>query len=150
MIWVILVLAFVYCILLFSPSYPSGYEDLPEIKFESFEKFYSINPDRWELKEPYVACKIDNGKEHHPYDGLFYSYKLEKFRFSSSDYKKYKKFLKQLEQNKLENKHMESTSKMLSMVKKDIANMEELAEQQKKQALDNFNTILNNIGGTKC
>lgn len=149
MILVVLVIALVWIILLFSPSYPSGYEDLPTIKFESFQKFYSINPDRWELKDPYVACKIDNGKEHDPYVGMFYSHEFEKFRFSRSDYKKYKRFLKQLEQNKLENKHMESTSKMLSMVKKDIANMEELAEQQKKQALDNFNTILNNLGGTK-
>ena len=149
MLFVILLVALIWCSLLIGPSYPRGYEDLPIIKFESFEKFYSINPDRWELNDPYVACKIDNDKKHEPYGGLFYSYKLEQFRFSRSDYKKYKNFLKKLELNKLENKHMESTSKMLSMVKKDIANMEELAEQQKKQALDNFNNILNNLGGTK-
>lgn len=149
MILIVLIVTFLWVVIIMTPSYPSGYKDLPIIKFESFEKFYSINPDRWELKDPYVSCRIDNDRKHEPYGGLFYSYKLEKFRFSRFDYKKYKKFLKKLELNKLENKHMESTSKMLSMVKKDIANMEELAQQQKQQALDNFNNILNNLGGIK-
>lgn len=40
---------------------------------------------------------------------------------------------------------MESTANMINAVKKDIANMENLAEQQKKQAMDNFNNILNKL-----
>jgi hypothetical protein len=39
---------------------------------------------------------------------------------------------------------MESTAKMLGMVKKDIANMEDLAEQQKKKEMENFDSILKN------
>ena len=34
---------------------------------------------------------------------------------------------------------------MLNAVKQDIANMENLAQQQKKQAVDNITSILNNL-----
>lgn len=119
----------------------------PKIKFAAFKKFYTINPDRWNLDIASVVCKIVN-EEYSPYRGLFHTYNSERFYFSFLDYLRYTIFRKQLEKDKLKAKHMEATSKMLGMVKKDIANMENLAEQQKKQAMENFDSILNNLGGT--
>ena len=40
---------------------------------------------------------------------------------------------------------MQATAEMLNAVKQDIANMESLAQQQKKQAVDNLNAILKNL-----
>ena len=116
----------------------------PKIKFEAFKKFYSINPDRWTLYESFVECKIVN-EEKSAYRGLFYTYDSEAFYFSFFDYKRYKRFRKQLAKDKLNAEHMESTAKMIGMVKKDIANMEDLAEQQKKKAMENFDSILKNL-----
>lgn len=118
----------------------------PTITFESFKKFYSINPDRWILEDQYVICKIGDTKGSYYYGLTFYDYKKQKCYFeSSSDLRKYKKFQKKLEQDKLETARMKATSEMLGMVKKDIANMEDLAEQQKKQAMENFDSILKNL-----
>jgi hypothetical protein len=116
----------------------------PKIKFEAFKKFYAINPDRWNLDIGYVKCKIVNENKS-AYRGLFYTYDSEQFYFSFLDYFKYKRFCKQLEKDKLNKKHMEATAKMIGMVKKDIANMENLAEQQKQQAIENFDYILKNL-----
>ena len=122
----------------------------PTIEFESFKKFYSINPDRWILEDGYVVCKIGELKESYYYGRYFHDYKKQKFYFASySGFRKYKKFQKKLEQDKLEVARMKATSEMLNMVKQDIANMETLAEQQQQQAKENFNKILNNLGGIK-
>lgn len=116
----------------------------PKIAFKAFKKFYSINPDRWTLDKASVICQIVN-EEKSSYRGLFYTYDKERFYFTFLDYLRYKRFRKQLAKDELNAKHMESTAKMLGMVKKDIANMEDLAEQQKKKAMENFETILKNI-----
>ena len=122
-------------------------DNAAKIKFVSFKQFYSINPDRWILKDAYVICKIDH--ERQGYSGLFNSRTEEKFRFGFFDYLKYDKFCDKLKSQKIENKNMMATSEMLRMVKRDIANMESLGQQQQKQAMDNFNNILNNLGGAK-
>ena len=117
--------------------------DIPIIKFDAFRKFYSINPERWELEGDYVVCKIDIKRE-----SIFYgicAYNTERFRFGFWDFQRYKIFRNQIEKDKMNSKHMESTAKMLGMVKKDIANMEDLAEQQKKKAMENFDSILKNL-----
>lgn len=119
-------------------------KNCPKIEFKAFKKFYSINPDRWTLGQGYVICKIVNESKS-SYRGLFYTYDNERFYFTLPDYIKYKRFRKQLEKDKLNAKHMESTAKMIGMVKKDIANMEDLAEQHKKKAMENFDTILKNL-----
>lgn len=116
----------------------------PKIAFKAFKKFYSINPDRWTLDKASVICQIVN-EEKSSYRGLFYTYDNERFYFTFFDYLRYKRFCKRLAKDKLNAEHMESTAKMLGMVKKDIANMESLAEQQKKQAMENFDSILKNL-----
>ena len=148
-ILIITIIAGAICLLVQLVDY-SIYEtkNKPKIKFDAFKKFYSINPDRWNLDTVSVVCKIKN-EECNFYRGLFYTYDSERFYFSFFDWLRYKRFRKTLEKNKLEKKHMESTARMINMVKKDIANMEDLAHQQQKQAMDNLNSILNNLGGTK-
>jgi hypothetical protein len=118
--------------------------EYPKIKFKAFKKFYSINPDRWTLQGHSVVCQIVN-EQNSSYRGLFYTYENEIFYFTFFGYLRYKRFCKQLAKDKLNAKHMESTAKMLGMVKKDIANMEDLAEQQKKKAMENFDSILKNL-----
>ena len=122
----------------------------PKIKFDAFQKFYSINPERWELEDDFVACKIDIERHHPFYSVSFYDYTRERFRFGFLDYQRYKRFHNKVKKDKLHVENMENIAKMLKMVKKDIANMEDLAQQQQKQAMDNLNSILNNLGGTKC
>lgn len=126
-------------------DYPTYYKDLPKIKFEAFKKFYSINPDRWNLEDGYVACKIENDRKQRPYGGLFYDYKKEGFCFGFFDWLKYTDFCRELETKKQDTKHMKATSEMIRMVKKDIENMEALAQQQKKQAAENLDAILKNL-----
>ena len=116
----------------------------PKIAFKAFKKFYSINPERWTFDMSSVLCRIDN-EEKSAYRGLFYSYDKERFYFTFFDYLRYKRFRKQIAKDQLNAKHMESTAKMIGMVKKDIANMEDLAEQYKKKAMENFDSILKNL-----
>ena len=120
----------------FSPSNP---KDTTKISFKSFQQFYVINPKRWVLNNTYVECIIPDKSRY----GLF-DY-TEKFYFNFFDYQKYKKFLKKVEQDKIDTKNMRATAEMLNAVKQDIANMESLAQQQKKQAVDNLNAILKNL-----
>ena len=120
----------------FSPSNP---KDAAKISFKSFQQFYVINPKRWVLNNTYVECIIPDKSRC----GLF-DY-TEKFYFNFFDYQKYKEFLKKVEQDKIDTKNMRATAEMLNAVKQDIANMERLAQQQKKQAVDNLNAILKNL-----
>ena len=107
------------------------------IPFKAFEKFYTINPNRWELDVYNVTCIINNSNKWCPQKQIFW--------FKFNDYQKYKKFLKKINRNKAERKNMQATAEMLNAVKQDIANMESLAQQQKKQAVDNLNAILKNL-----
>lgn len=110
-----------------------------KISFKAFEKFYLINPDRWELYSRCVECKIPM----ECYPKLFTT--SEEFYFNFFDYQKYKKFLKRIRKNKIKTKNAEATAKMINAVKKDIADMESLAQQQQKQAIDNIASILTTI-----
>lgn len=118
-------------------------EDVPsnaaKISFKAFKKFYLINPDRWELCSCYVECKIPM----ECYPKLFAN--SEEFYFNFFDCQKYKKFLKRIRKNKIKTKNAEATAKMINAVKKDIADMESLAQQQQKQAIDNIASILSTI-----
>ena len=107
------------------------------IPFKAFEKFYTINPNRWKLDTYNVTCIIDDSNWWCPQEQIFW--------YKFNDYQKYKKFLKKINKNKVEHKNMVATAEMLNAVKQDIANMESLAQQQKKQALDNLNAILKNL-----
>ena len=119
---------------------PSNPKNAAKISFKSFEQFYSINPKRWKLNDDYVECIIPDKSKY----GFFFDH-TEKFYFNFFDYQKYKKFLKKVKQDNSDAKNMKATAEMLNAVKQDIANMENLAQQQKKQAVDNITSILNNL-----
>ena len=111
------------------------------IKFKAFKQFYSINPDRWEPNEFYVTCII---KDRDKNSWLSWPRKQD-FYFGFIDYQKYKRFYRKIKQDKYDVIKMKATAEMLSVVKEDIANMENLAQQQKEQAVDNITSILNNL-----
>ena len=114
-----------------------------KIKFDAFKQFYAINQQRWELGDNYVTCIIDDDSHR------WFSTKRENFYFGFFDYQKYKRFHANIKRNRITDGNMRATSEMLKMVKKDISNMESLAKQQQKQAMNNLNSILNNLGGVK-
>lgn len=107
------------------------------IPFKAFSKFYTINPNRWELNEYNVTCVIDNSNKLCPQKQIFW--------FKFNDYQKYKKFLKKINRNKAERKNMQATAKMLNAVKQDITNMESLAQQLQEQSINNINDILKEL-----
>lgn len=117
----------------------------PKIKFNTFKKFYEINPDRWKLsndteyKNNYVACYMTR------HEGSMLSTGYHRFRFGFIDYRRYTHWLKHIEKQKTNLKNMQLMADMIAAVKQDIANMENLAQQQKKQAIDNITSILNNL-----
>lgn len=121
----------------------------PQLKFKSFEKFYDLNPDRWDLYDHHVRCKITK-KEY----SSFYGYErasttYEYFCFGYFDTFRYKHWFKCQNKKDKESQHFESKSKMLLMVKQDIADLEKRAEHEKDSALDILQQILNNKETTK-
>ena len=100
-------------------------KDFPTISFNQFKDFYYLNQNSWTLKDCRVYKNNDNNLS---------------FTFTYPDYKKYKKFKKQLEddeKNRAANKKMqddlmyqnETTRKILEEVQKDIDRVR--AESQK-------------------
>ena len=83
--------------------YPS-----PKIRFKQFVSFYNVNPDRWDLKEDAVRCKIGN----YEYIGL---------HFNLFDYYRYKKWRKKINKNNISIETNEELSKVIEVVKKDIS-----------------------------
>lgn len=96
------------------------------IDFESFKKFYNINPDRWELHDEYVCCatKIE-------YDMIW---KSENFQFNYLDYQKYKKWLKNKQEYDKKLKHAKSTAEMIAVVKQDIEKLEKMSDAEINKA----------------
>lgn len=140
LICVVCSLIFLIGLLIYWGLSPSNPNNAAKISFKSFEQFYSINPKRWKLNDDYVECILPDKSKYG-----FFSDRTEKFYFNFFDYQKYKKFLKKVKQDKNDAKNMKVTAEMLNAVKQDIANMENLAQQQKKQAIDNITSILNNL-----
>lgn len=93
----------------------------PKIDFKSFQKFYALNPDRWNCKPNYVICHTDD---------RVWAY--ENFDFGVRDYYKYRFWLIKQVRKKTEDAHNSSKQRMMDAVKQDIANSE--AEAKKAQA----------------
>jgi hypothetical protein len=107
----------------------SDYTDFsrPKIKFESFKKFYEINPTRWTLQHSMVGCKT----------------KLEcsggeLFRFSFIDYIEYKLWKNDLARSRTQEQHNKVTKRMLDAVKQDIADSEAKAKSMQNKAIDDL------------
>ena len=118
----------------------------PVLKFKTFKKFYDLNPNRWELCDGHVECKIDNNPLGKHYSS-FVTY--ERFCFGYFDTFRYKHWLKCHKKKEKVNIKFKSTSQMLLMVKQDIADLEKRAEHEKDSALDMIQQFLNNKEATK-
>lgn len=113
-------------------------DDAVPMSFKSFKQFYLINPNRWVLNKNSIDCIVQHENKWHFED-------KRHFYFGWLDYQKYKRFYNKIQQDKINERDMRATAEMLNAVKKDIANMENLAQQQKKQAVDNLESILKNL-----
>lgn len=119
----------------------------PKIKYKTFKTFYNINPERWNLSDNHVECKVNdetNGRCIFSYGNLYKS-----FRFSYFDYLKYFFWNKYNERCELKIEQAESTAAMLAAVQKDINSLEERAKHEKNAAIDDLQKILNNLRGDK-
>lgn len=129
-----------------------------KIKFRTFKHFYNINPDRWRLQNGYVVCTV--GKEPykeygwiddfttHRYERVQttrYIDKTQDLAFSFIDHIKYQWWLRTREKHKVEKTHTEVMSQVINVVKKDIENLEALAEKQINEGIDSVNNVLNNL-----
>ena len=105
-------------------------KDFPTIAFNQFKDFYSLNPESWSLRE----CRVikDNNDEL-------------SLTFTYQEWKKYKKFKEQVEEEKEQQKErlanqkaekekVETTRKVLEAVQKDIDNIRAEAEKEFQEA----------------
>ena len=99
--------------------------NLPKIKFTQFQKFYSVNPNRWDLRDDYVACWTD---EQH-YVGL---------RFGFIDYYRYKSWHRSIIKNKFKQESNKQMAEIITAVKQDIAASEAKAKQMQEEFLNNL------------
>lgn len=134
MIILILILISV-CIALFGVwlEYSVDRDD-PKIKFDSFKKFYEINPRRWSLLSQGVKCYTD---KYMMYGDIFY--------FGFWDWIKYTRWRKELEKCQSKQSNAKLTAKMIAAVKQDISNFEALGQQQQDMAVNNIKDIINNL-----
>lgn len=109
-----LILLILSIIILNSPT--EEVAKLPKITFQSFYDFYSLSPSTWELKGEYVE-KLTTGESL-------------KFTFNNRDYRKYQKFLNELdkkarkeEELKLQQHNNQQTIKLLEAVQEEINTM---------------------------
>ena len=101
----------------------------PKIKFKTFLTFYEINPNRWELDELYVNCKIPRETS---YCTLFYD--KEEFHFSYIDTYRYHLWYKNIEKRKDTQYKDKATARMLAAVKQDVADLESKAQREINEA----------------
>ena len=137
--FVVVGIFFVFLILLFGLWLDYSVErDDPKIKFDSFKKFYEINPQRWNLMRQGVKCYTD---EYRIYGDIF--------SFGFWDWLKYIKWKDTLEKHEAEQSNAKLTAKMIAAVKQDIASFESLGQQQQDMAVNNIKDIVKNLSGGK-
>lgn len=101
-----------------------------KITFEDFYNWYSLNPSRWSLGKGYAKIKVDEYKI-----GKFYSRDLyETCYFNFKDWKKYRKFMGELELHNIAKKNNASTIKILEAVQQDIDALRKQFNQEIKEA----------------
>ena len=106
----------------------------PKIKFNTFKKFYEINPDRWKLsngtkyQNNYVACYMTR------HEGSMLSTGYYRFRFGLIDYHRYTHWLKHIEKQKINLKNIQLMADMIAAVKQDIEKLEHTSDQEIKQS----------------
>lgn len=97
----------------------------PKIKFTQFQKFYSVNPDRWNLDSDYISCYTNKQN----YICL---------RFGFVDYYRYKLWHRNIIKSEFKQKANEQMSEIVAAVKQDIAASEAKAKQMQEEFLNNL------------
>lgn len=103
--------------------------DASWIDFNSFKKFYELNPKRWITHSGAVTCKTSKGL-----------YDVFCFRFI--DYHKYRSWLKQQEKIKKKNADTAATKRMMDAVREDIAKHEAESKKMSNSAIDEVINII--------
>lgn len=102
-----------------------------KIKFNNFYDWYNINSKRWILEDNYV--KIETGRTSR------FGYTTEHYKicyFSFRDWKKYKKFKKNLKKKNKAKSYNETMIKILEAVQQDIDALRNQSNQEIKEASD--------------
>ena len=132
----IVIMIYILAFLIFEVlwNYSKYKKELPDvtgsikIKFSNFYQLYSLNPNRWILKDGYVKIKVGENKSENGY--VFKLYETCYFNFI--DWKRYDNFLIQpqkINANK-------STIKLIKAVQQDIDALRKQAVQEIKEASD--------------
>lgn len=114
-------------------------KDFPTITFDQFKDYYCLNPESWSLKD----CRVIKDR----------NYELS-FTFTYEEWKKYKKFKKQIEEEnnrkqeqlenqKIEKEKVETTKRILESVQKDIDKIRADAEKE-------FEEVKNVVENASC
>lgn len=120
--------------------------EYPKIKFESFKKFYVINPSRWTLYDNHVLCDCDvevTGGYFVKYGCINKEYIRLKFSFWETF--RYIAWLKNKEKEDRKLKDVEDLSKVISVVKDDIINLEKHAEKEMNKGVEIYIKVLENL-----
>jgi len=106
--------------------------DASWIDFNSFKKFYELNPQRWITQYGSVTCKTS--KNAWDDDDVFC--------FKFIDYYKYRSWLKQQKKTKKKNDDTEATKRMMDAVREDIAKHEAESKKMSNSAIDEVINII--------
>lgn len=92
-----------------------------KIKFSAFQKFYSINPDRWTVDDDHVICHT-------------IGWDMEDFHFGILDYIRYKLWFRKYKKGEKIKEETEIMQRMLKSVKADIEKTEREAKRYQDKA----------------
>ena len=126
---VLLVLAFIHYeyYSLYCDSYDAS---IANIDFKSFYDWYSLNPDRYELRENNVRVKMDKSKSE--------LMGFAKYR----DWLKYRKFVTNLNNRKNQIASDKSLVKILNTVQSDIDATRLRISKERNQVIENISHII--------
>ena len=102
------------------------------ISFDSFKKFYEINPNRWVTRYGTVVCKTY--KDIYDDDDVFC--------FGFFDYCEYRKWVEHQEKLKRNANHTDATKRMMDAVREDIAKAEAETSKLSNKSIDEIIAIL--------
>lgn len=93
----------------------------PKMKYKNFRKFYALNPDRWDLDDCSVYCRIKDGKEN--------------FNFGFIDFWRYKLWIHGINKRERNADYAKCTQRMMDAVREDIKSAKAKSDNQISNAI---------------
>lgn len=122
----------ILCLMLIN-YFLDGYSTrFPKIKFTQFQKFYSVNPDRWNLDSDYVSCYTNKQN-------------CVCLRFGFVDYYRYKLWHRNIIKSEFKQKANKQMAEIIASVKQDIAESEAEAKRMQEEFLNTLKYTYENI-----